>query len=180
MGRLQTLNLILFALLTVFSTAANADWGLGVATGGFQGRTSTAVIWDWKRTHTIEFGVGEYSLDEKRKTQFNLSYRYTPFEVQWRQFTWAPTSIGLILIYANDEKRYFTQGPSKYPDEDYYDETGIRPGLEWSTQVTTLDGQIRLLYKIVLMDTGVVALINNDSKYAEYFYSSGLALQYFF
>ncbi|MBX3020645.1 MAG: hypothetical protein KF799_03120 [Bdellovibrionales bacterium] len=177
MGRLQN---IIFLLIVGLAPAAHAGWGLSLATGGFQGAESAGAIRDWNGRHALEFGLGRYSYDGNNEAQVNFGYRYTPFTLHYKGAGWSPLGMGVTAVYALNQSEYFTKSPSKYPGQGYYEQTGIRLGLEASTQVMGWNDRIRLLYKVVFMDTGITTLINNDGKHIENFFSSGLALQFFF
>lgn len=161
------------------SQASAEEWGVALNTGGFQGTYSAAAAYDWSRTHEVELGAGRFLFAGKEETQINFGYRYTPYVLQMQDFGWAPVSLGLTLNYALNQDDYFVRNPGKYPDPDYYEQTGIRAGLELSTQAM-YGKNWRVLYKVVMIDSGLIAVVNNDSGYAKNFLSAGISLQYFF
>ncbi len=174
-------KLILLTAVGLFSVGAHgADWGVAIGTMGFQGERHAAVAVDWWKTHAVELGFGRYRYQDERKTQVNLLYRFTPATVQFYEQTWAPVSVGLMAVYAPDQENYFLRSPGKYPEDGYYEQTGIRLGLELSTQLMFWNDRLRVLYSVSLMDTGVAAWINNDHRYIRHFLSSGLSLRFFF
>lgn len=177
MGRLQ--RSIAFWLLAL-SFSANADFGLLVGTGGLQGKVSGGVVYGFAENHSLMLSAGQYSLNGGHGTQLNFGYRYLPWHLEYGDFGWSPVGVGLVSLYALDRDDYFTKSPSKYPSEGYYEQTGLRFGLEFSSEGYALNRSVRLLYKFILLDSAIVALVNNDGKYAQYFYSAGLELQYRF
>ncbi|MGE0526845.1 MAG: hypothetical protein AB7P49_07270 [Bdellovibrionales bacterium] len=162
------------------SATVHAEWGVGLGTGGFQGEKAVAVVKDWSRRHAIEFGIGEFPLAGEQEYQLNLGYRFTPWQVRYYDVAWSPLGVGVVALYALDQDEYFVESPDKYPSPDYYEQTGLRLGVEVSTQMMAWADRVRLLYKVVLLDTGITSYINNDGKYAENFYSSGLFIEFFF
>ncbi len=177
MARLQTF--IVSALVFIAPFAYAGQWGLALGTGAFQGTYSMAAAYDWSQTHQVELGLGRFPFAGRDEIQINFGYRYVPYAFELGDLSLVPFALGLTLNYALNQDDYFVRNPGKYPDPDYYEQTGIRAGVELSSQVM-YRGDWRLLYKVVLIDSGAIAIVNNDSSYAENFLSAGLSFQYFF
>jgi len=177
MGQLQNCTLTFILSLCV---PAFAEWGLVVGAAGFQGTASAGIVYEWSGKHAIECTMGSFQMGGRNETQINAGYRYTPFHIRFQKLTWAPLSLGTLVIYAVNQRDYFTKSPSKYPAAGYYEQTGLRLGAEVTTQLHAWAGRARFLYKLILMDSGAIALYNNDGRYAENFLATGLSLQYFF
>ncbi len=167
------------AILFLFGSFAHGNWGVSVSTGAFQGRTSASAIYEFSGAHDVEFGLGQYPFGDQTRWQVNLGYRYSPFHLDWSPFAWRPLAIGLFTFYALDDD-YFLVSPGKYPSRDYYEETKLRVGIELATAIYPARRHFRVLFKMVMIDTGVVAFVNNRDDNVEYLLATGISFQYLF
>ena len=124
--------------------------------------------------------VGTYSIEAEDHYQLNFAYRYTPWAVPFDKVQWRPFQIGLVGLHSLDYNRYFLRSPVQYPQDNYYEQTLIRLGLELGQHWVVEDYSIGLSYYFRLLDNGFVALYNNTQKDLQYYTSSGLGITYFF
>lgn len=147
---------------------------------GFFGHSSLGGGYEWSRTHSLEFLIGAYPNDGHDNYQLNLAYRYSRWSVPFELIDWKPLQIGFFAMRSWDNDNYFLRSPNEYPQDNYYEQTIVRFGLEVGTTVFLTDTNFALAYRLRFLDNGLVALYNNTNKDLQYYTSSGLALQFYF
>jgi hypothetical protein len=169
--------LIIIALL--WGQAGLGEWGIKIESGGYLGNFALGGIYSWQKDHAVEASIGEYEAAGKKHYQMNLGYRWSPWKTQTSSVVWAPLHFGFFLIGSLDQSQFFTELGDTYPD-DYYDENAIRAALQLGSSLFFNRGKLAVVYYLTVLENGIIAIYNNDWKNLTHFWSSGLALQYFF
>jgi hypothetical protein len=179
MGHAQKLGLIFLMMLTL-AGRAEAAWQLTLDRTGFFGSVAAGAIYDWYENHSVEVSLGLFSMEENQYGQVNIAYRYSHWHVRREDTVWSPMQVGIFLTRSMDGGHYFRASPAKYPSADYYDQTALRGGLEFSTAILFESTHIGFAYSLRVLDSGLVAIYNNANRDLQYYISSGLALRYQF
>lgn len=168
-----TIFLILFAALP----SRAGDWRLMATRAGFYGQYSLGFSYEWAAHHAVDCSIGTYQIDLENYYQSNLGYRYSRWQIPFYGNDWRPLQFGAFLVYAMNQDKYFLRSPGKYPYPEYYDETALRYGLEFSSTITFKPSRIGLGYHFRIFDNGVIASFNNSARNLQYYSSSGISVQ---
>jgi hypothetical protein len=160
--------------------AARAQWGLVYQEHGYMGETAVGGIYSWNDQHSVELSLGRYFSGGNENHQINFGYRWSPWKVQISKLRWAPVQVGVFALATLNEKEYFTESPTVFPSEDYYDQTAVRTALQLSSTLYFAGGQAAVVYHLSILENGLIAMYNNNWQNLKYFWSSGLGLQFFF
>ncbi|MBL7545083.1 MAG: hypothetical protein JNL11_14795 [Bdellovibrionaceae bacterium] len=121
-----------------------------------------------------------YSNEGRHYTQVNFGYRYSRWQYNIDDKTLHPLQMGIFTTRTLDYKAYFLESPSQYPEKNYYDETRLRWGFEFGSALTFWSTRFELAYLVRIIDSGLVAVLNNSNKDLQYYISSGVSLRYRF
>ncbi len=146
---------------------------------GFLGTYSLGGGYSFNEKHSLEFLIGTYN-NGRAHYQSNLLYRYSRWSVPFKNRTWIPLQIGVFILQSWDHKNYFNKSPEPYPEENYYESTLIRSGLELGSTILVPEYNLGISYRYRMLDNGLVAIYNNTNRDLQYYTSSGLGLQYYF
>lgn|GEM_PF-1284359 len=177
---MQNLKVIFFLGVFLCSLHGRADWRAIVERAGFFGKYSLGVSYEWRPEHAVDFSAGVYQIEAQDYYQANFVYRYSRWNVPFYGHNWRPLQFGAFAVYALDRDRYFLQSPGKYPYGDYYDETALRYGAEFSSTLTFFPSRLAVALRVRIFDNGLIAIYNNSERDIQYYVSSGLSLQYLF
>lgn len=179
---MQNAKIVLFIVLIVLAggSAHAGDWRLMATRAGFYGQYSLGLSYEWNPRHAVDYSIGTYQIDLENYYQSNLGYRYSHWQIPFYGNDWRPLQFGAFLVYAMNQQRYFLKSPGKYPYPEYYDETALRYGLEFSSTITFKPSRIGLGYHFRIFDNGVIATFNNSARNLQYYSSSGISVQYLF
>jgi len=167
-------------IMVLLSLPCSAEWLGAASVAGFFGKYSLGVAYVGGH-HETELSLGAYSNASRTELQSNLAYRYSPWIVPvLNNKIWHPIQVGLFGLFSWDEKTYFTDSPSYYPTPGYYDQTALRLGVEFGTSLLLPNNQWSVAYFIRVLDSGLIAIYNNDRKDLQYYISSSLSLRYHF
>ncbi|MBO9666592.1 MAG: hypothetical protein J7501_07225 [Bdellovibrio sp.] len=166
-------------LISAFSAKAG-DWRVVVQRAGFLGTIAAGAGYDFTEHHGIEFSIGTFPIAEKSYYQSNFIYRYSHWNTPVEGHMWKPIQVGVFLVLAMADGKYFITSPDKYPYAKYYDETALRYGAELGTSFTFAVTRIGLGYYIRVFDNGLIAAFNNSNRDLQYYVSSGFNLSYTF
>jgi hypothetical protein len=151
-----------------------------VGTSGFFGKKYVGISYELDSIHQFESVLGHYSKSSNPGFQINLSYRYSIWNIPWKNKIWKPATLGVNAMYALDQKNYFVESPDKYPSDDYYEQTGLRGAVEFGSSMIFLHSNLELIYYLRFLDNGLVAFYNNNRRDLQYYTSSGIGLSYHF
>lgn len=169
------MSLILWILLG--ATPASAKWNLAVGSGSFQGSISVGGAYRISKRHTWEVTLGQYIQGRANRYQLNGGYHFTPWRLTVGGRVLEPLHLGVMVLYALDRTTYFEVSPPRYPEENYYEETAIRPALVMGTGLTMFEERVHFIYELALVDTGILAGFNNEWTETRYFFASGMKLR---
>ncbi len=156
------------------------DWRLLTTRAGFFGQYSLGLSYEWTPQHALDCTLGTYQIELENYYQSNVAYRYSRWQIPFYGHDWRPIQFGAFLVYAMNQDKYFLKSPEKYPYPEYYDETALRYGLEFSSTITFKPSRVGFGYHFRIFDNGVIASFNSSARNLQYYSSSGLSLQYLF
>lgn len=179
---MQKLQIALFYLMTLIfiNPALAANVRATLAHAGFFGKVSLGISYEFSDQHAADISLGGYEISDHLYYQLNLAYRYSPWTVPFGKHQWRPIQTGIFAVYSLDHDRYFFKSPGKYPYDNYYEQTILRYGVEFSSTMTFLPYNVAISYHVRVFETGVIANFNNQHKDLEFYISSGVSLQYLF
>lgn len=178
---MQKLKVILSALLGVFIVCeTQAQWGVVVQHAGFLGKAAVGPSYDFRTNHHFTWLLGTYEIGEEEFYQTSVVYRYSPWQERLAGYCWRPIQFGLFGTYALNTERFFFKSPDVYPEDKYYEQNVVRGGVEFGTDISHDVLPVTLGIHVRWLDIGMIALFNNTKRDQQYYFSSGISLQYKF
>jgi len=173
---------ILLIWICILSSAdLYAAWGAQAQFSGFQGQLAIGPSYAFNPSHTAELSIGQYTINDDAYYQVNSGYIYTPWRVHLHRHNfWAPLHPGLTVMYSLDGSRYFYKSPDHYPTDNYYEPSVLRWGIQVGSTLRMNRRRFELTAYTVLLDSGLVALYNNDHEALEFFIASGMGVRFYF
>jgi hypothetical protein len=174
---------LLFLLFPLF---AQAEYNFGVGTGAYMGRRQLQAEWISENQKHHILGIYGYTNDEMigQINQIGMAYLWSMEKKEFDNFKWTPLLAGGFFTYT-DNKKFFTESPSRYYDPDYYDMTNLRFGFRFGSELMLIrksDKTIRISVDGTLLERAFIAFFNNTSELGifEDFWSLGFSVRFGF
>lgn len=177
---MQNFKIVLLSIALFLTPATSlANWGFMTQYAGFLGKYAVGPTYD-NNNHMMSFLLGGYQINQEYFYQSSLIYRYSRWTVDFGELSWRPSQFGIFTTYAMNNDRFFFNSPSVYPEDNYYEQTKFRYGIEFGTDITFNKHPISLGIYMRWLDVGLIALFNNQHRDQQFYFSSAVSLQYHF
>lgn len=171
-------------VLLAAPSLGQADWSVRLGTGAYLGRLQVGAghLFSDRHEWLVSYGQTEDEILGQIR-QYNLTYAYRPWEIQWGPWFAAPFKAGFFAT-STDRDEFFLQSPERYPEDFYYDPTKVRTGLRLGFDVgRELRNRQKLVagFDLSVLDQGLLIAWNEGWRPAvSEFLSVGMSLSFQF
>ena len=170
-------------LSLLFPFFVQAEYLVGYGTGSYLGRHQLqAERISEDKKHRVS-GIFGFTQDEQIGDikQLGITYVRGVDSLKYENFNWIPLMAGGFITYT-DHKKYYINSPSKYDNPHYYDTTGLRLGLRFTSELILIrksEKNIHLFLDGSLLERALIAYFNNvtEPQILNAFWSLGISVR---